>query len=32
MPVVEAIEKTPLNGEEPVTRVEILHVRLEPRP
>jgi cyclophilin family peptidyl-prolyl cis-trans isomerase len=28
MAVVEAIEKTPLNGEEPVTRVEITRVRL----
>jgi peptidyl-prolyl cis-trans isomerase B (cyclophilin B) len=32
MSVVEAIEKTPLNGEEPVTRVEITRVRLEQRP
>jgi cyclophilin family peptidyl-prolyl cis-trans isomerase len=32
MSVVEAIEKTPLNGEEPVTRVEITHVRLEQKP
>ncbi len=32
MPVVEAIEKTPLSGEEPVTRVEITHVRLEQQP
>jgi cyclophilin family peptidyl-prolyl cis-trans isomerase len=32
MAVVEAIEKTPLNGEEPVTRVEITRVRLEQRP
>ena len=32
MAVVEAIEKTPLNGEEPVTRVEITHVRLEQTP
>jgi peptidyl-prolyl cis-trans isomerase B (cyclophilin B) len=32
MSVVEAIEKTPLNGEEPVTRVEITRVRLEQQP
>jgi peptidyl-prolyl cis-trans isomerase B (cyclophilin B) len=32
MPVVDAIEKTPLNGEEPTTRVEITHVRLEQQP
>jgi len=32
MPVVEAIEKAPLNGEEPVTRVEITRVRLEQKP
>ncbi len=29
MSVVEAIEQTPRNGEEPQTRVEIQHVRLE---
>lgn len=32
MAVVEAIEKTPLNGEEPTTRVEITHVRLQQKP
>jgi peptidyl-prolyl cis-trans isomerase B (cyclophilin B) len=32
MSVVEAIEKSPLNGEEPVTRVEITRVRLEQQP
>jgi peptidyl-prolyl cis-trans isomerase B (cyclophilin B) len=32
MSVVEAIEQTPRNGEEPVTRVEIQHVRLEQHP
>ena len=32
MSVIEAIEKTPLNGEEPVTRVEITRVRLEQQP
>ena len=30
MPVVEAIEQAPRNGEEPVTRVEITNVRLVP--
>jgi peptidyl-prolyl cis-trans isomerase B (cyclophilin B) len=30
MPVVEALAKVPLNGEEPVTRVEITRVRLVP--
>jgi peptidyl-prolyl cis-trans isomerase B (cyclophilin B) len=32
MSVVDAIEKAPLNGEEPVTRVEITRVRLEQQP
>jgi len=32
LPVVQAIEKVPLNGEEPVTRVEIRRVRLEQAP
>jgi peptidyl-prolyl cis-trans isomerase B (cyclophilin B) len=32
MAVLEAIEKTPLNGEEPATRVEITHVRLQQKP
>jgi len=30
MPVVEALAKVPLNGEEPVTRVEITRVRIVP--
>ena len=32
LPVVEAIEQAPRNGEEPVTRIEIKSVRLEERP
>ena len=32
LPVVEAIEKAPRNGEEPVTRIEFTRVRLEERP
>jgi cyclophilin family peptidyl-prolyl cis-trans isomerase len=31
LPVVEAIEQAPRNGEEPVTRIEILKVRVEPK-
>ena len=30
MPVIEALAKVPLNGEEPVTRVEIVRVRILP--
>ena len=30
MPVIEALAKVPLNGEEPVTRVEITRVRVVP--
>jgi len=30
MPIVEALAKVPLNGEEPVTRVEITRVRIVP--
>ena len=30
MPVIEALAKVPLNGEEPVTRVEITRVRIVP--
>ena len=30
MPLVEALAKVPLNGEEPVTRVEITRVRIVP--
>jgi cyclophilin family peptidyl-prolyl cis-trans isomerase len=32
LPVVEQIEQSPRNGEEPVTRIEITKVRLEERP
>jgi peptidyl-prolyl cis-trans isomerase B (cyclophilin B) len=32
LPVVEAIEQAPRNGEEPVTRIEIKSVKLEERP
>jgi peptidyl-prolyl cis-trans isomerase B (cyclophilin B) len=32
LPVVDAIEKAPRNGEEPITRIEIVKVRLEERP
>ncbi len=32
LPVVEAIEQVPLNGEAPITRVEIKAVRIEKRP
>ena len=32
LPVVEAIEQVPVNGEAPVTRVEIKSVRVEKRP
>ena len=32
LPVVDAIEQVPVNGEAPVTRVEVKHVRVEQRP
>ena len=32
LPVVEAIEQVPVNGEAPVTRVEVKQVRVEKRP
>jgi peptidyl-prolyl cis-trans isomerase B (cyclophilin B) len=32
LPIVEQIEKAPLTGEEPATRIEITKVRLEERP
>jgi cyclophilin family peptidyl-prolyl cis-trans isomerase len=32
LPVVEAIEQVPLNGEAPITRIEIKAVRIEKRP
>ena len=31
LPVVEAIEQVPVNGEAPVTRIEIKSVRIERR-
>lgn len=31
MPVVDAIEQSPVNGETPVTRIELTKVRIVPR-
>jgi cyclophilin family peptidyl-prolyl cis-trans isomerase len=32
MPVVDAIEQVPVNGETPIQRVELKHVRIERLP